>query len=84
MSSLQVAVPENLPLICKLEQVTTPSTCPLEPIVNSSTCTCPFKEPSTWIAPLAEISPRKENPSLRMEGLFEFDEMMSIIVVLRD
>lgn len=36
------------------------------------------------MAPFAEISPRKENPSLKIEGLLEFDEMMSIIVVLRD
>jgi hypothetical protein len=34
------------------------------------------------MAPLAEISPRKEKPSLRMEGLVALEEMMSIMLFL--
>jgi len=34
------------------------------------------------MAPLADISPRKENPSLRMEGFVALEEMMSIMLFL--
>jgi hypothetical protein len=34
------------------------------------------------MAPLAEISPRKEKPSLKIEGLEALEEMISIMVFL--
>ena len=34
-----------------------------------------MREPSTWMAPLAEISPRKEKPSLKIEGFEALEEM---------